>query len=164
MKWSPKSGIEGRRPVCRPGRTMAGFRPSTFELRHQRGFTLLEVIVACAIFFMVAFAILGMVATSLGAARKLQIHEPDAGLIAAELSLTNQLTEGVESGDFNETYPGIYQGCTWMREITEASSNGLFQVDFYVFAPSGKKSEPSKMSILMYRPGSPSRRLGLQRQ
>src|ERR1041385_3481047 len=155
MSRNRKSKVESRRRQARAA--------AVSGLRFRRGFTLLEVIVACAIFFMVAFAILGVVASGLGAARKLQIHEPDAGLLAAELSLTNQLSEGVESGDFNETYPGIYQGCTWTREITEASSNGLYQVDFYVYPPSGKKADPSKMSILMYRPGSPTRRLGTQR-
>jgi Tfp pilus assembly protein PilV len=142
----------------------SGSRRSNPGLRRQHGFTLLEVMIACAIFFMVAFAILGMVATGLAAARKLQIHEPDPGLLAAELSLTNQLTEGTEAGDFNETYPGIYRGCSWTREITEVSSNGLFQVDFYVYPPGGKGAEASKMSILMFRPGSPTRRMGLQPQ
>ena len=104
------------------------------------GFTLMEVMIAMFVFFIVVFAILGMVVQSMGAARALQRPQPDFSILASAITLSNTLEEGVESGDFNETYPGIYQGCTWMREITEASSNGLFQVDFYEFAPSGKKS------------------------
>ena len=46
-------------------------------------FTLLEVIVACAIFFMVAFAVLGLVTRSLAAARSLQLRHPDAGMLAS---------------------------------------------------------------------------------
>ena len=83
----------------------------------SEGFTILEVIIACALFFIVSFAILGMVSQGLVGARSLQQKQPDAGLLAAELSLTNQLIEGVESGDFEEQYPGIYTGYTWTREV-----------------------------------------------
>ena len=121
-------------------------------------FTLLEVIVACAIFFMVAFAVLGLVTRSLAAARSLQLRHPDAGMLAAVLTLTNKLEEGTASGDFEEFYPGLYPGCTWTREVYEAASNGLFQVDFTIDQSSEKKgASETKMSILMFRPGSPSR-------
>ena len=77
------------------------------ELQFHRGerasaFTLLEVIVASAIFFMVAFAIMEMVMTSLAAARAIQERSPDAGILAASLTLTNQLVEGADSGDFED--------------------------------------------------------------
>lgn len=121
-------------------------------------FTLLEVIVACTIFFMVAFAVLGLVTRSLAAARSLQLRHPDAGMLAAVLTLTNKLEEGTASGDFEEFYPGLYPGCSWTREVYEAASNGLFQVDFTIAQSSEKKgASETKMSILMYRPGSPSR-------
>lgn len=119
-------------------------------------FTLLEVLVACTIFFMVAFAILELVTNSLAAARSLQQREPDAGVLAAALSLTNQLLEGSESGDFEDLYPGLYPGYSWSREIIEVSSNSLFRVDFAVYGTSGKRrATETRMSVLMYRPGSP---------
>jgi Tfp pilus assembly protein PilV len=119
-------------------------------------FTLLEVIIACAIFFMVAFAVLGVVTQGLSAARSLQQREPDPGILAAAFSLTNQLVEGSDSGDFEDLYPGLYRGYTWAREVYEVSSNSLFQVDFYVYKDAGKKgASETKMSILMFRPGSP---------
>jgi len=40
-------------------------------------FTLLEVIVACAIFFMCAFAVLQLVTRGLSAARSIQQREPN---------------------------------------------------------------------------------------
>lgn len=135
-----------------------GAHPSTLNLLCARAFTLLEVIVACAIFFMVGFSILEMVTRGLAAARSLQQREPDAGLVAAPLTLTNQLIEGSESGDFEDFYPGLYQGYTWSRDVMEVGSNGLFQVDLYIYPDQKgrkKNAEPTKMSILMYRPGSP---------
>jgi hypothetical protein len=105
---------------------------SSFVIRHssfRHAFTLLEVIVACAIFFMVAFAILELVATNLKAARKLQTREPDPGIILHSLSLSNRLEEGEMSGDYEDIAPGMYPGYRWIANIAEVGSNGLFQVD-----------------------------------
>jgi Tfp pilus assembly protein PilV len=132
------------------------------QVHNRFGFTLLEVIVACAIFFMVAFAILNLVIGGLAQAKALEQHEPDAGMLAATLSLTNQLVEGVESGDFEDVAPGVYRDYRWSREINEVSSNGLFRVDFIVYGKSGRR-RPSEttMSLLLFRPGSkPGGRFG----
>jgi len=63
--------------------------------REQRAFSLLEVMIAIGIFFMAAFAILGLVSSSLEYARRLQRPMVEAGAVAGELSLTNKLVEGV---------------------------------------------------------------------
>jgi hypothetical protein len=126
-------------------------------------FTLLEVIIACSIFFIFAFAILNLVITGLAQAKALRQREPDAGMLAATLSLTNKLEEGVESGDFADLAGGLYRDYRWSREVNEVSSNGLFQVDFVIYNNSAKKrgSGETKMSILMFRPGSqPGRSFG----
>jgi Tfp pilus assembly protein PilV len=124
----------------------------------QASFTLLEVLVACAIFFMAVFAVLGVLTQGLGAARSLQQREPDAGALAAALSLTNRLEEGSAAGDFEDIAPGLYPGYSWTRDVYEVGSNGLFQVDFTVIRRAGKGRGPSatQMSILLYRPGSPA--------
>jgi hypothetical protein len=118
-------------------------------------FTLLEVMIAVALFFMAAFSILALVSQNLRAARSLQTSHVTAAMLAADLSLTNRLEEGVESGEFGELYPGY----SWVRAITEASSNGLFNVDFVVIKDG---REDSKMSILLFRPNS-IRQGGLRR-
>ena len=118
--------------------------------RGKAGFTLLEVVIAIAIFFMVVFAVLGLMTQGLGAAKALQTRHADAGMLAAELSLTNKLEEGMDSGDFGDIYPGY----TWTRDIHEVGSNSLFQVDFIVVQKIGRKEVPTTMSILMFRPGS----------
>lgn len=110
-------------------------------------FSLLEVMIAVFIFFMAVFSILELVSQNLRAARLLQLDGPNAGILAAELSLTNKLEEGTDNGDFGDLYPNY----SWSRDIFEASSNGLFQVDFVVF----KKSQiDSTMSIMLFRPES----------
>src|SRR5258706_13557967 len=104
-------------------------REVTGGRRKSRGaFSLLEVMIALAIFFMALFSILALISNTLRNARALQVIEPDAGMLAGQLSLTNQLYVGSESGDFGDDYPGY----TWTREVSEAATNGLFKVDFIV--------------------------------
>ncbi len=122
-------------------------------------FTLLEVIIACAIFFIAGFAILSLVTRSVAAARALQHREPDAGMLAAVLSLTNKLTEGVESGDFKDICGDLYADYSWEREITEIGSNGYFRVDFLLYNDKRKGSEPVKLTTHFYRPDSPPGRM-----
>jgi len=118
--------------------------------RHTLAFTLIEVMIALGIFFMAMFAILGLVSNALRNARALQRKTVDCGMVAAQLSLTNKLTEGLETGDFGDLYPDY----DWTRDIYEVETNGLFQVDMIVQRHSGGVVE-SKMSILLYRPESP---------
>ena len=118
-------------------------------------FTLLEVIIASAIFFIVAFAVLELVATGLVAARKLQLRHPDAGVLASQLIMTNQLVEGSESGDFEAEYPGLYDGYAYQIDTLEVWSNGLFQVDFTIYNDRQRGQSETHMRILCFRPGSP---------
>ena len=113
----------------------------------RRAFTILEVVMASAIFFMVGFAILGVVSQGLVGARSLQRKAPDAGLLAAEMMFTNSFEEGIESGDFETMYPGIYSGYTWTREIREAYSNGLFQVTFQINGPRKNFRDDASQSL-----------------
>jgi hypothetical protein len=121
-------------------------------------FTLVEVLIAIGLFFLVSFAVLEIVMVGLGAARSLQVRHADVSMLAAELAATNNiLEEGTESGDFGDFYPGA----RWERNVEEVGSNGLFRVDFVVIEKAGKsKSENvSDISILLYRPGSPKGRM-----
>jgi Tfp pilus assembly protein PilV len=123
----------------------------TTGARQQRAFTLMEVMIAIAIFFMSVFVILALVSQSLANARRLQRPIVDAAMIASELSLTNQLVEANQSGDFGDAYPGY----TWTADITEVQTNKLFQVD-YVVQRSDDKQVMQKMSVLFFRPQSPA--------
>jgi general secretion pathway protein I len=128
----------------------SGSRLSPLNSRRRSAFTLIEVMIALGIFFMAMFAILGLVSNSLRNARALQRKTVGCGMVAAELSLTNKLTEGLETGDFGDMYPDF----NWTRDIYEVETNRLFQMDMIVQRRSGGAVE-SKMSILLFRPESP---------
>ena len=136
--------MKTRLKICPPG-------------RERRAFSLLEVMVAIGLFFMAVFAVLGLVSISLQNARHLKRPIVDAGLVASELSLTNQLIEGMASGNLDEFLGKSYQGYSWTYAVSEVQSNKLFQVDFIVQDNhSYEKPVVSKMSILMFRPQSPA--------
>ena len=110
-------------------------------------FTLFEVMIATAIFFMAMFSILALVSQSLRSARMLHRNVPTPGMVAAELSLTNKLEEGVAEGDFGDLYPDY----TWTSDTFLYGSNGLYLIEFVVYRD-GKVD--STMSTLMFRPES----------
>jgi hypothetical protein len=116
----------------------------------RQAFSLLEVMIAIGIFFMAVFVILALVSSSLENARRLQRPIVDAGIVASELSLTNQLVEEAQSGDFGDVYPGY----SWTANINEVMTNRLFQVDYQVF--NDRKDLVQKMSVLFFRPLSPA--------
>jgi len=118
--------------------------------RSRTGFSLLEVMIACGVFFMAVFAILAMVSSVLRNARGLRRVDLDAGMVAAQVSNTNKLYEGSQSGDFGKMYPD----CSWESETVEVATNGLFQVDIIV-RRRGVPKPVDAMSIWLYRPDSP---------
>jgi len=120
------------------------------------GFTLVEVMIASAILALGLMGVLLITSSGVRGSRTLSRIHVDASEIAAELSLTNRLEEGSDSGDFGDFHPG-YQ---WRREITQVETNGLFQVDFFVWSAVDPRATESKMTILLFRPDSPQRGLG----
>ena len=109
--------------------------------------------IAVMVFFVVVFAVLGIVVQSMNAARALQRPQPDFSILASQVALSNVLEEGFESGDFGDL-GDEYKDYSWQREIVEVGSNGLFQVDFLVTKRGARGKDISEtMSILMYKPG-----------
>ena len=108
--------------------------------------------IAVAIFFMCAFSVMELVSQNLKSVQRLQKPAVDIGSLASELSLTNKLEEGGDSGDFGNLYPGV----SWTRNITMVATNGLFQVDFIVQdgTAGGRFPAESRLSIFLYRPHS----------
>jgi hypothetical protein len=124
--------------------------------RHIAGFTLLEVMFAVVAFCTATFAILALVSQSLEIARKLQRPMVDAGLVASELSLTNQCVEGTATGDLGELLGDSYKGYTYDYAVDEVQTNKLFQVVIALQSNQGGKPVVSKMTVLFYRPDSPA--------
>jgi len=121
----------------------------------NRGFTLLEVTIASAVLAVALFAILTLCSTNMRTARALGRVHVDASSLAAQLSLTNRLEIGEDSGNFGDMHPGY----TWSRRITEykvndAESTGLFLVEFEVSGDAGGRLDQSRMQLMLYRPDS----------
>ncbi|MDX1950932.1 MAG: hypothetical protein SFY81_02040 [Verrucomicrobiota bacterium] len=133
--------------------------------KQQSAFTLLEVAIAMGIFFTAIFAILDLTSQSIRAARNLQPTVIDATTLAAELSITNRLTEGPIPIEIVRNFELMHPGFTCSGNITERATNGLFQVDFLITGVNAnQKAIESQASILLFRPLSqPSQMGGLRR-
>jgi len=121
--------------------------------RASRAFTLMEVMIAAAIFFLAVFSILALVSSLLKNARGLRHIQVDAGMVAAQLYKTNRFTEGIETGDFGKDYPEY----SWSREGFEAKTNGLWQFDIVVNRK-GQADPVDKMSVFVFSPDSSVKR------
>ncbi len=103
--------------------------------------------IACGIFFVALFAILGLVSNTLRSAHSLRRTGVDAGMVAAQLFKTNRLYEGSDSGDFGKLYPDY----SWTTQTSEAETNGLWQVDIVVNRRGASKPVDT-MSVWIYSP------------
>ena len=131
-----------------------GVRPSSFGFFPPRAFSLIEVMIACGIFFMATFGILALVSTTLRNARALQRGDVDAGMAAAQIYQTlktNRLAEFSGSGNFGKTYPDY--GYEFASQ--QYQSNGLLQVDIIVNRR-GLRTPVDTLTIWVYNPDAKS--------
>jgi hypothetical protein len=144
--------------------------PSTFTFHVSRithhaspspAFTLMEVMIACGIFFMATFAILGLVSNTLRNARGIQRIQVDAGMAAAQayqIIKTNRQAELSLSGDFGDSF----RDYSWEAESTQFDTNGLLVVNIIV-TRRGLQKPVDAMTMLVFDPdakstfGSPGR-------
>ena len=112
------------------------------------GFSLLEVMIAMAVFFIVVFAILGVVVQSLGAARALQQQHADCGMVAQMWWMSNTVEPGFYSGDFE----GIVPGYTWEADIPAdlpMQSNGLYLINLRVTKNDSKRGQVGETAQML---------------
>jgi Tfp pilus assembly protein PilV len=148
-------GAEPREPHNPPAPRGVGDPRAASE---RSAFSLLEVMVACGIFFMATFAILSLVAGTLRNARALQKGDVDVSIAAAqifEMLKTNSQAELTLSGDFGDTYPDY----SWDAEVSEYKTNGLLQVDV-VLSKRGRRTPVDSLTFWEYCPNAKSRRFG----
>jgi hypothetical protein len=119
--------------------------------------SLIEVMIAMAIFFMAVFSILAMVSATLRNARALQNTQVDApGALASFLSTSNRLDEGSYSGDFGDLYPD-YEYTYDVVPIT----NSLVRVDMVIMGGQGRNPVESTLSIFLLPPSQPAGAQGM---
>jgi hypothetical protein len=128
-----------------------------FSRPGRRAFSLLEVMIAIAIFFVGAFAILGLISTSLANVRRLQRPSVDASPVLARYAATNSLVEGIYRGSLGdpELLGKEYRDYVWSAEIIEIASNHLYSVECVIQPANGRRDIISAMSTVLYRPHSP---------
>jgi len=122
-----------------------------------RAFTLLEVMIAAALFFMAVFAILALVSQTLTNARRLQRPQVDASAVLAQYAATNSLVEGTYSGNLGDLLGDTYRNYEWTASITEVATNKLFSVECAITEHGGHGGNEmvSDLTTLLFRPLSP---------
>jgi len=133
-------------------------KPSPVATRPGRSgacsaFTLLEVMIAIGIFFMVAFAVLALVSQCLSQARSLQFSRTPIGAIASDALLKVPLEDGVYNGDFGDLYPDY----RWEAEVYVpdfVTNETLKAVDLQV-RRSGAVEPEAELVILKFQPDPP---------
>lgn len=151
-------GLDGPIPPVDRG---VATRGRASPVRSASAFTIMEVMIAMALFFMATFAILNLVTQNLRLARGLGMGDIDISTVAAEIALTNMLAEGTLSGDFGDQYPGA----SWHADVHMVSTNantlqsrrsqrGLFEVNITIDWPRNGLVRQKRASILLYRDGA----------
>jgi prepilin-type N-terminal cleavage/methylation domain-containing protein len=122
----------------------------------QAAFTLMEVMIAIAVFCIGVFAILGLVASVMRGARLLDKPMVDAGVVASQIAGTNSIVEiQGASGDLSDFLGDNYKGYEYVYGIVEVQSNHLYQSEILLTSDAPGKPVISKMDILLFRPLSP---------
>ena len=137
--------------------------PSPVTRPIRQAFSLIEVMVALAIFFVAVFAILGLISQLLKNARAFQNKKgADAGMVHAYWSaITNRVTEGVESGEFSDLaeFQDQYRDYSWEKDTMFYATNGLWQVDYRVINKRNGQVE-SSVRTFFYDPNTQSSSMG----
>ena len=152
--------------TCHSELKIAGRRPTVRESRTLFAFSLIEVMVALAIFFMCTFAILGLTSQLLKNASAFHAKKaPHVSLVHAwYTSKTNRVTEGeiqVEfseiSDDLGDQYRDYYAVIN--TEPDQEMTNGLWDVTYEVFNRRTRQVE-SKVFTYYWDPNSQSKQMG----
>ena len=122
-------------------------------------FTLIEVMVACGIFFMAMVAILGVLSQCVRAVGSLRKDAPTAASVATQAMANDKWEEGSDSGDWGPFYPDY----TWetitnyLPEITpgkDAAQPPIYELQIFV---KYKGQLTSALRIVHYSTGSPTK-------
>jgi general secretion pathway protein I len=105
--------------------------PLNMKILHNRGFTLLEVMIAVAILAIALVTLLGSQSQSVSFANSAKFETMAALLAQSKMSeITIQAADSLssDSGDFGEDYPGY----TWEATVSDVSYEGLDAISDYL--------------------------------
>lgn len=146
---------------------------TTDRPQHWRAFTLVEVLIAVAIFVIAIFSILHLVNQGLSLVRTMQQQRPDLGALAAKSlvelpepdgTLATGLQEPLDE-DFGGNGGGkytLYPNARWQRDIVSIdTTNGLYQATILVKEQvEGGEPIEYQLRYLMFRPDLAELELG----
>ena len=136
----------------------------TSRIHCRHSFSLLEVVIAVAIFFTAIFAITQLVSSNLSLVRSLQAKRPDLGTLAGKCLMDTNWVDG-RAAPYDEDFgfndggrAALYREAGWERDwmlvATNVSlTNGLYRADIRLSETLAQQEAITIMSILMYRPG-----------
>ena len=135
------------------------------KFNRRSGFTLLEVLIAVAIFVVAIGLILIEVSQSMQLVRAMQVQRPDLGALAGKTLLEmpapdGELASGLSSPvdeDFGGNGGGelaLYPDAQWQRDLMAIdATNGLYQASILVNEINRDGSETDyELRFLMFRP------------
>lgn len=128
--------------------------------RGPSGFNLLEVMIATALFFVVAFAVLALVSRALRLAAALDHPRPPIGAIASDFMIRTPLEFQRYNGDFDD----LYEEYQWDAEVFPAeemiegmTTNEILKVIELSVTRSGRRESDQTLTILKFEPAQPRR-------
>ena len=148
--------VQRKSKGARPGGVLDARRTA------RPAFTLIEVMIACGIFFMATFAILALVSQTLRNARSLQRGEVDVGMAAAQVYQTlktNRMESGSMTGDFGKTYDEFSWEAAWDVDFDGGATNSLLKVNIVVNRR-GNRTPVDMTTIWVFAPDARSGGLG----
>ena len=127
--------------------------------RFNEAFTLLEVVLAIVIMGAAMLAIMQGIAQCLNSVESIRNHGTARELFSnklAELELREELEEGYEDGDFEETHPGF----AWSTEVSPTDYPDLYQVRIRIEWTEQGQVVSHSVETYKHLPSDQPRRLG----